>query len=135
MWFLRNIPSNSSTFVTFGWTFWKNLQCSLLFVHIFFGLWEHFEINVPSFWIVQPFWSNLENNISFGITGRQNKYFGCLKYSMNVPSFSNVPKYILENGWINQFKGTLEGIFLQMMEHFSNHFFTVANIYEKVESK
>ena len=41
----------------------------------------------------------------------------------------------MENGWINKFKGTLEGIFLQMVEHFSNYFSTVANIYEKVESK
>ena len=69
------------------------------------------------------------------MTGGSNKYFGCLQYSLNVSSFSNVPKYILENGWINQFKGTLEGIFLQMVEHFSNNFFTVANIYEKVETK
>ena len=41
----------------------------------------------------------------------------------------------MENGWINKFKGTLEGIFLPMVEHFSNYFSTVANIYEKVESK
>ena len=54
---------------------------------------------------------------------------------MNVPSFSNIPKYILENGWINQLKGILEGIFLQMVEHCSNPFFTVVNIYEKVEPK
>ena len=47
----------------------------------------------------------------------------------------NVPKYILENGWLNQFKGTLMGIFLQMVEHFSNHFFAVANIYKNVEPK
>ena len=96
---------------------------------------ENFEINVLSFWIVQPFWINLGNNTSFGLTGGQSKYFGCLKYSMNVPSFSNVPKYILENGWINHFKGTLEGIFLQMVQHISNHFFSVANIYEKVGPK
>ena len=36
---------------------------------------------------------------------------------------------------MNQFKGTLEGIFLQMVDPFSNHFFTVENIYEKVEPK
>ena len=54
---------------------------------------------------------------------------------MNVPSFSNIPKYILENGWIIKIKGTSEGKFLQVVEHFSNYFSTVANIYEKVESK
>ena len=133
--FLRNIPSNSSTFVTFGWTFWTNLQFSLMCVHIFLRMWEHFHINVPSFQNVQTFSNNLDNNISFGMTRGRNIIFGCLKYSMNIPLFSNVPKYILENGWIIKIKGTSEGKFLQVVEHFSNYFSTVANIYEKVESK
>ena len=35
--------------------FWTNIQCSLLFVHIFLKMWEHFDINVPSFKNVRPF--------------------------------------------------------------------------------
>ena len=37
--------------------------------------------------------------------------------------------------WFNQMRGTLKGIFLQIMGHFSNHFFTSININENAESK